>query len=404
MSAEPSSYRWWLLGALCGIYIGFGLVSTSLAPLVGVISDDLGLSRAQMGTILGAWQLMYLGWAVPAGRLLGRVGMRWGLLLGIALIVASGVARAAATGWVSLFAAVAVFGFGGPLVSIGTPALVSAWFTGDQRGPATGIAVSGPVIGSVLSLLLTNSVLMPLTGDRWRAVVLIHTAAAAAAGVVWLVVTARPPADRVRPWHGGSGPVAGSRQLLGVPIMRLMLVLAVGTFFINHAFRNWLPEMLRDSGLTAAEAGVWAAIPSLLGLAGGVMVPRFATADRRRMVLAACYTVMGLGVLSLIGDFTVLAVVGLVGIGMVRSAVGPVAMLFLMDSPRVGPTNMAPAAGLYFTAGEVGGVTGPLAVGLLATGGTFASSQVLLATVAGSLALLVSFGFSTRQDADPRPM
>ena len=421
---RASSYRWVLLASLWGLYVGFGFVSRSLAPLIGTITDDLGLSRAQMGTILGAWQLVYLFSAVPAGRLLGRIGLRWGMTIGIVLIIASGVARSAATGWGSLFAAVAVFGLGGPMISIGAPALVSGWFTGNERGPATGVAVSGPVIGAVLSLSLSNSVLMPLTGERWRAVVLIHAAGAAVAAVIWLVVTARPPTDAALPWHGGphgevaeagsrhagsksGGPrapsVAGSRELLRVPMVRLVLVLAIGTFFVNHAMGNWLPEMLRASGLTAAQAGAWAALPNLLGLAGGIIVPRLAVEQRRRLVLAVCYVTMALGILALRGDWSLLSALGLIGIGIMRSAVLPVAMVFLMDSPDVGPRNMAPAGGLYFTAGEIGGVTGPLAVGVLATSAGFGSAQLVLALVAGALAVFVASSRSLRGAGQPPP-
>ncbi|MGF1600238.1 MAG: MFS transporter [Acidimicrobiales bacterium] len=162
-------YRWALLTAAWGLYVGFGLVSSSLAPLVGTIADDLGLSRAQMGTVLGAWPLVYLVVAVPVGRLLGRIGLRWGLAVGIGLVCVSGLLRSLATGWGGLFAAVAVFGLGGPLISIGTPALVSGWFTGDARGPTTGAAVSGPVVApSCRSWPPTRcSCRSPATGGGW---------------------------------------------------------------------------------------------------------------------------------------------------------------------------------------------------------------------------------------------
>lgn len=388
-SKSSTTYRWVVLGAVWGLYVGFGLVASSLAPLVGTISDELGLSRAQMGSVLGAWQLIYLGSAVPAGRLLGRIGLRWGLTIGIVLIVVSGVLRASAAGWTSLFAAVAVFGLGGPMVSIGTPALISTWFSGDTRGPATGAAVSGAVVGSVVTLLTTNSILMPLSGDRWRVAVLIHAAGAAMAAVVWLVVTSRPPKDQPSPWRAGTGPVAGSLTLLRVPVVRTVLLLAVGTFFVTHAIGNWLPEMLRDSGLSAARASAWAAVPSLVGLVGAVVVPRLAVPDRRRVILAGTYVVMAVSMASLVGPWSIITIGGLFAMGVVRSAVTPVVMLFLMDSPDVGPTNMAAAGGLYFTAGELGGVTGPLAVGIVAGSELgFAPAQILLAGVAGAMALL----------------
>ncbi|MCP3912850.1 MAG: MFS transporter [Actinomycetia bacterium] len=389
MTGSAGRYRWVLLAAVFGLYLGFGVVASSLAPLVGPISDDLGLSRSQMGLVLGAWQFVYLASSVPAGRLLDRMGLRWGLLLGIGLVAASGLLRAAAVGWGSLLLAVGVFGLGGPLISIGTPTLVSAWFSGDSRGPATGAAGGGPVVGSVITLLTANGLLMPAYDDRWRLVVATYAVLAAGVGVVWLVVTARVPDGIEDPWRPAAGKSLGSLQLLREPVVRIVLILATGTFFVNHALGNWLPEMLRDGGLSASAASAWAAIPSLVGLAGGVVVPRLAVPHLRRAVLASCYLVLGLGVLGLLGDWSALSVVGLVAIGAMRSAVLPIAMLFLMDAPRVGPANMAGASALYFTAGEIGGVTGPLTVGVLADlSGGFATAQWTLAGVTLVLAML----------------
>ena len=172
-------------------------------------------------------------------------------------------------------------------------------------------------------------------------------------------------------------------------MVRTVLLLAVGTFFVTHAIGNWLPEMLRDSGLSAARASAWAAVPSLVGLVGAVVVPRLAVPDRRRVILAGTYVVMAVSMASLVGPWSIITIGGLFAMGVVRSAVTPVVMLFLMDSPDVGPTNMAAAGGLYFTAGELGGVTGPLAVGIVAGSELgFAPAQILLAGVAGAMALL----------------
>ena len=234
--------------------------------------------------------------------------------------------------------------------------------------------------------------------------VLIYAAGAVLAGLLWLVATASPPAAIVSPWKPTTGRRHGSRSLLGVPAVRVVLVLALGTFFINHSVRNWLPEMLRDSGLSAAEAGAWAAIPSLAGLAGGIVVPRLAKPERRRLVLASSYCLMGLGIATLLGPWSPITIGGLVVLGFMRTAVLPVAMLFLMDDARVGPTNMAAAGGLYFTAGEVGGVTGPLLVGVLASGpgAGFGAAQTVLVVVTAIMAV-VALSPALRGSLSPAP-
>ena len=70
-----------MLAGVWLIYACFGLVLASMAPLVQVITEDLQLSLSAMGSILGAWPLVYIGAAIPAGTLLDRFGLRRSLLV-----------------------------------------------------------------------------------------------------------------------------------------------------------------------------------------------------------------------------------------------------------------------------------------------------------------------------------
>ncbi len=114
--------------------------------------------------------------------LLDRVGLRGSLALAAAIIGASGLLRALATDLPSLYLAVAVFGLGGPLVSVGAPKLISLWFAGSERGQAMGLYTTGSAAGNITALALTNSVMMPLVGGRWRAVLLAYAVFVLGAG------------------------------------------------------------------------------------------------------------------------------------------------------------------------------------------------------------------------------
>ena len=61
--------------------------------------------------------------------------------------------------------------------------------------------------------------------------------------------------------------------------------MSVGVFFFNHGLNNWLPELLRSGGMTLLQAGYWAAIPTLIGLMGSLLIPRLATPGRRFQIL-----------------------------------------------------------------------------------------------------------------------
>jgi cyanate permease len=67
----------------------------------------------------------------------------------------------------------------------------------------------------------------------------------------------------------------------------------------------------------------------------------------------------------------------------------PILMLTLMDSPQVGPSRMGSAGGLFFTAGEVGGVLGPLFLGAISDAtGSFGPGLLVLAGSSVALAFL----------------
>ena len=112
------------------------------------------------------------------------------------------------------------------------------------------------------------------------------------------------------------------------------------------------------------------------------LVPRMATPERRFPILLAlfcCATVAAILVWSASGPLLAL---GLVVQGMCRGAMTTISILLLMDTGDGSSNRVGAASGLYFSVGEVGGVLGPMSVGLLAyaTGG-FDASLFLMSAV-----------------------
>ena len=138
---EPlkTPFRWAVLTGIWLAYYCFGLTIVTLAPLVTEITSDLDISNSEMGTILGAWQLVYIASAVPLGILLDRIGVRRAIMFAFTMIAISVILRSNAEGFTSLFIAVAIFGLGGPLISVGAPKSISLWFDDSERGFAMGI-------------------------------------------------------------------------------------------------------------------------------------------------------------------------------------------------------------------------------------------------------------------------
>lgn len=386
-------YRWVLLGGIWLVYFCFGLVAASMAPLIPVISAELGISNSGMGAILGAWPLVYIAAAIPCGILLDRLTPRWSLLIGSTLVGLSALLRGLAWDELSLFAAVGLFGVGGPLISVGAPKLTAKWFEGRGRGTAIGIYTSGPALGSAASLALMTSVLMPLFDQDWRMVMFANAAIAFAAGVLWFVIASHPLADPA-PVGGGTQARAfdlrAAGRLISAPAVQILLAMGVGIFLVNHGINNWLPEILRAKGLSAEEAGRWASLTQIVGIAGSLVVPRYAVAGRRLALIALIFVGVSVASLLLLLPTGSALVVSLVLLGIARTSATAIVMLLLFELPGIKGERHGLLGGMFFVAAEIGGVLGPTMIGVLSDhGGGFSSSLWALA-VTGTVLLALA--------------
>lgn len=387
-------YRWVILGGAWLVYYSFSLTTFALAPLVHLITPDLHLSHVAMGSILGAWQLMYIFAAIPCGAILDRFGPWRSMVAAMLVISLSGIVRGEADSYLVMFLAVALFGLGGPLVSTGAPKLIALWFVGQQRGLAMGIYFAGNALGAVTALALTNSLLLPLLGGSWRAVLIAYALFTLLACVVWLAIGAHPASralERSLTATGGEKSFKTFRELLRVPAVRIIITMGLFLLLFNHSLNNWLPAMLQSGGMDSVAAGLWSAVPTAVGIFSALILPRLATPSRRYIILGVLFFAMGVA-MFLIATFQLpLMIAGLALQGIARGAVNTVTVLTLMEHPSVGPGRTGSASGLYFAAAEIGGMLGPLSVGAVIdiTGGFTSAFHLLSADCVVLLVLLV---------------
>tara|TARA_B110000263_G_scaffold219237_1_gene206341 strand:+ start:9691 stop:10935 length:1245 start_codon:yes stop_codon:yes gene_type:complete len=389
--AKPESYngRWWMLLGVWLLYLSFGLNIAALAPLVPVIESDLGMSHSAMGRVLGAWQFVFILSAIPCGILLDRLGARWAMLGGALLMAVSAFWRSIATDEISLLLAVAVFGLGGPIISTGAPKVVSAWFESRQRGLAMGIYVTGPGIGAIVGLLLTNAVLLPALDNDWRQVLRLWGFFTLITALAWFVISCRLT---MAPSHLRKLQTIdlGLLPLLRHPVVRLLLLMSIGVFAINHGIGNWLPELLRASGRTISQASHLAALMVLVSVISALTIPRLATGQYRLIILfmLCLSSVCAMVLLRVPTGMPLFA--GLVFQGIATGSIMTIMMLILVETPGIGERRAGTAGGLYFSTAEIGGVGGPVMLGVVydATGG-FATGLTVLCCIGLVLACCV---------------
>ncbi|MFY9238115.1 MAG: MFS transporter [Roseovarius sp.] len=383
--------RWPVLAGVWGIYFSFGVIIASMAPLVAEIRTDIDANNAVIGAILGSWPLAYILCAIPCGMLLDQVGARRMLALATIIMAASALLRCLAETPFQLFLAVAVFGAGGPMISVGAPLVIARLYQGKERATAMGLYVTGPYLGGLVALGLTNAVVLPLVGGNWRGVMAVYAGLVLVSGAVWLLVSRGRAPYLSAASDGKKFNLGAFTDILAVPAVRLILAMAVGVFFINHGFNNWMPEILRSYGFSAVAAGYWAALPPAIGILGVLFIPRLATPERRLVIMGILFGAVLAASLLLQFQQPAFLATGLILQGLARGSMMTVAIMLLMETPGVPEERLGLAGGLFFTSAEIGGVLGPVAFGTLAhwTGSFMVPLFGVTLTAAVMMALLV---------------
>lgn len=385
---EPhqSHYRWIILALLWLLYLCHGAVHRSAPPLVTPMLRDLSMSYGQMGFVLGSWQLTYIVVAVFTGIFIDKWGIRTSLFLGVVVIGFSAVLRYFVGGGMTLMLTVALFGIGGPMISIGGPKTISMWFKGKDRSTAVGVYVTGARLGQMVGLAATNSLVMPMTGYSWRLTFLFYGCLTFGSALIWWLF-ARDISTADASENVSTNQVI--LRLVRVSSVRILLAAGLLTFAITHGFTSWLPKLLETRGMTPSAAGVISALPMLASIPCIILVPRLIPPHfRGRFVallafLAACAMIV-------VATSNLLLLGALLLFGITAPTLFPMLMLILMDLPEVESRYMGSAGGVFFCVSEIGGFLGPLAVGTLVDlSGTFLAGASFLAMAGMMIAALL---------------
>ena len=360
--------RWLMLFGVWILYFCFGLTAYSLAPLVRPITQELNMSYAEMGRVLGAWQLIYIFTALPCGTFIDRVGLRTSLLISAILIGLSCLTRSFAQSPVTLLIAVSLFGLGGPLISIGAPKLISIWFKGRERGLAMGLYITGLTAGVVTALSITNSIILPWRDGDWREVIKIYSYLVFLSGLVWIIISAnkesRDMEENLRKIDR-LPQIRVFKELFNLVPVRIILLMGIGIFIYDHALSNWMHEILMTHGTDSVKAGYLASVPTLIGIAGVLLIPRMAVSNIRIQILSVLFIFAGSAVLLLKSSSIPIIITGLILKGITQGSMMAILLLILMEIPQVESHYTGSAGGMFFAAAEVGVVLGPLSLGLL---------------------------------------
>jgi len=232
-------------------------------PSVGpFLINDLGISFAELGTLIGLYMLPGIVVALPGGMLARAWGTERMVLTGFALMAVGGALMGSDQG-LMVFAGRLISGLGAVFVNVLMTKMVTDWFADRDIVPAMAVFVSSWPLGLALGLLTFP----PLAARSGTAAVMLLTAGIVVICLAMVALVYRPPAD-VPVERGGSLQIVLSRREW---VLISLAGLTWGSFNAGYVILvSFLPDLfaLRGYSLAAASRMV-----SLLAWAVIVMVP-----------------------------------------------------------------------------------------------------------------------------------
>ena len=366
---------------------------TGVAPLIGQIRADTGISNGVAG-LLTTLPLLAFGVLSPvAPRLARRFGMERVLLASL-LILAAGILLRWAEAVAALFLGTVVLGAAIAVANVLLPSLVKREFP-ERAGLMTSVYSTSLGISAAFAAGVSVP-LAQLAGVGWRGALAVWALPAILASVAWLPQLGRN--DRPAEPSARNSPVV--RDLWRSPLawqVTLFMGLQSLSYYVTL---TWLPEILQAEGMGAARAG-W-----LLGLSQAVaIVTMFSApmiAGRRpsqRGIVAVAVSVSGAGALGLLVAGSAASILWVVLLGLGQGASFSLALTFLALRAS-DPTYAAALSGMAQSVGYLLAAAGPFLFGVLrdATG----AWKVPLALLLAITACLLIAGLGAARDAHVR--
>ena len=370
MKPESSQYKWIMLGMFWLIYFSFGMIRSSIYPLITPITQDLGLTNSQIGTILGIFMLVYIFLSLPIGLIIDRIGIRKSLLAGITVLSLSGILRSYASNYMTMLLSVGLMGLAGPTVSIGVPKAIATWFQGEDRGTANGIYVTGMFIGSATATAITTSIILPYLGS-WRSTLGVYGVFGFLASVIWIMFGKE--ASQTQSSGDFSEIVQALKRIIKIKEVWLLIAISFSYMLSIYGLQSWLPKLLELKNIDIALAGVLASISSWFGLIGSPALPILGRRISRKYAIILSILIQGISIYVIGTSLGLVLILALILYGIFSAGLPPLSFVTLMEVPEVGSEYMGVATGLLFSIMSVGGLIGPYLVGYLldVTGSTY---------------------------------
>ena len=365
---EETRYRWFILtlASLTNIFV-VAIPYVCMAVLFNEISEELGLTLVQLGTIWGMGGLAGVFTSLAGGLIGDRFGTKYTISAGCILAGIAGASRGFSGSFLGLTVTMFLFGILVMTLSLNIHKSAGIWFKGRQVVIANGIVSSGMAFGYMVGAMISDTIMSPLLGG-WKNVLFFYGIISILFGLVWMVTIRETIPKKTDPLSVSSP--SFSSVLVQIIRLKTVWLIAVSALFYGSAangFTGYLSLYLRESAWNPAKAdgalaafnaaGMLAAIP--LTLISGKLNSRKAI-----LIPGLIIGCISFGLFSIADGILVwlLVVLG----GFMRDAYYAIIATMTIETDGVGAALAGTAIGIVWTLGSLGGFLGPPIGNLLA--------------------------------------
>ncbi|GAC14032.1 CynX/NimT family MFS transporter [Aliiglaciecola lipolytica] len=265
MFKQKQSRAVWILICVLLVALNLRLSLAGVGPLINDIALTFKLSNALLGLLTTLPLILFAGFSFASSTLITRIGLRHALITAMA-VLSIGIIVRSLNFEISLFIGSALIGLAIAIGNVSLPAITKERFA-ERAGKITGAYSATMSIGAALGAGL--SVPMAHTLDlNWQLTLCL----ASIFSVIALIVCACKLHLQAEPEL--PSPSLATKSSLWQSGLSWQVAIFMGcqsfTFYVILA---WLPTVLIDRGMTAAQSGWLLAVVQFTGIAGALLVP-----------------------------------------------------------------------------------------------------------------------------------
>jgi ACS family hexuronate transporter-like MFS transporter len=262
-SIKVGNYRWLICTLLFAAMVINYVDRQMLGVLKPTLSAEFGWSETDYADIIFWFQASYAVSYLLFGRIIDRIGARWGFGIAFLIWQIGHIAHAGVSSLNQMIAARVLLGIGEGGGFPGGIKAVAEWFPKKERAFATGLFNAGTNIGAIVTPLVVPALVLAFD---WKIAFIVTGIAGLLWLPIWLIVYRRPREQKAL----GAAELAWIEQDPADPVekvgwLKLLTIketwaYALGKFLIDPIwwmFLFWLPDFLsKKHGLDLKTFGI----------------------------------------------------------------------------------------------------------------------------------------------------